>query len=97
MRDLALDQLPRLGRLDLVADRHLPPGREQLREIVAGGVVRDAAHRRVAALGQRDVEDAGRLLRVLEKHLVKIPEPKQQNRPGRQLAFALPVLGHHRG
>jgi len=25
LRDLALDQLPRLGRLDLVADRHLAP------------------------------------------------------------------------
>ena len=28
LRDLALDQLPRLGHLDLVADRHLTPGRE---------------------------------------------------------------------
>ena len=96
LRDLALDQLPRLGRLDLVTDRHLAPGLEQLGEVIAGGVVGDPTHRHVAALGQRDIENAGRLLRVLEKHLVKIPEAKQQNRPSRQLAFALPVLGHHR-
>ena len=96
LRDLALDQLPRLGRLDLVTDRHLAPGLEQLGEVITGGVVGDPTHRHVATLGQRDIENAGRLLRVLEKHLVKIPEAKQQNRPSRQLAFALPVLGHHR-
>ena len=97
LRDLALDQLPRLGHLDLIANRHLAPGRKQLGEVIASGVVGDAAHRHVTALGQRDIENAGRLLRILKKHLVKIPEPKQQNRPSRQLAFALPVLGHHRG
>ena len=95
--DLALDQLPWLGCLDLITDGHLAAGLQQLGHVAAGGVVRDAAHRRVAALGQCDVEDAGRLLGVLEEHLVKVPQAEQQDGPSRQLAFALPVLGHHRG
>ena len=72
--DLALDQLPWLGCLDLITDGHFAAGLQQLGHIAAGGMVRDAAHRRVAALGQCDVEDAGRLLGVLEEHLVKVPQ-----------------------
>jgi hypothetical protein len=35
-------------------------------------------------------------LRVLEKHFVKIAEPKQKNRVARQIVFEAAILRHHR-
>ena len=74
----------RLGRvLDLLADRDLEAGADQLREIAVGGMHRHAAHRDVgavvlAALGQRDVERRRRRHRVVEEQLVEIPHAKEQ-------------------
>jgi hypothetical protein len=64
--------------LHLLADRHTKTLADQLLQIGVGGVHGHAAHRNVlaempAALGQRDIERLGRLRRVLEKKLVKVP------------------------
>ncbi|KAG0506490.1 MAG: hypothetical protein Udaeo_01220 [Candidatus Udaeobacter sp.] len=54
------------------------------------------AHRHAVALGQRHVQQSRRLFRVIEKHLVEIAEPEQQERVRRN-AFSQPlVLLHHR-
>ncbi|KAG0506026.1 MAG: hypothetical protein Udaeo_06050 [Candidatus Udaeobacter sp.] len=59
-------------------------------------MIRHTAHRHAVALGQRDVQQSRRLLGVIEKHLVEISEPKQQERVRRN-AFPQPlVLLHHR-
>jgi hypothetical protein len=60
-------------------------------------VVGDAAHGRAAALRERDAEDRGRGARVIEKHLVEIPESEQQDHALGQLRLDAAVLPHHRG
>ena len=60
------------------------------------GMIRHTAHRHVVPLGQRDIQQSRRFFRVLEKHLVKIAQPKKQQRVRRN-AFPQPlVLLHHR-
>jgi hypothetical protein len=44
----------------------------------------DAAHWYLVAFGQRDVEQLRPFLRVIEKHLVEITEPKEQQSIRRQ-------------
>ncbi len=88
---------PGRGSRDLVAHRHAPPGLDQPPHVALRRVMRDAAHRHLVALGQRDIEDGRRLLRVLEKHLVEIPEPEEQQRLRRQAPPDALVLLHHRG
>src|SRR5439155_10668730 len=59
-------------------------------------MIRHTTHWHAVALGQRDVQKGRRFLRVVEKHFVKIAEPKQQERVRRN-AFPQPlVLLHHR-
>src|SRR5262249_48430494 len=59
-------------------------------------MIRHTAHWHAVALGQRHVQQGRRLFRVVEKHLVKIAESKQQERVRRN-AFPQPlVLLHHR-
>ena len=59
-------------------------------------MIRHTTHWHAIAVGQRDVQKGRRFLRVLEKHFVKIAEPKQQERVRRN-AFPQPlVLLHHR-
>src|SRR6266850_1426873 len=59
-------------------------------------MIRHTTHRDAVALGQRDVQKSRRFLRVLEKHFVKIAEPKKQECVSRN-AFPQPlVLLHHR-
>ncbi len=97
VRDFALHDLPFLRLADLIANRHALPGLDQPANVIVRRVVRDAAHRHEISLRQRDVEKARRLLRVLEKHFVKIAEPEQQQRIRRQRAPDALVLLHHRG
>jgi len=49
------------------------------------------------AFGQGDVEEGRRFTRIVEKHLVKIPEAEEQQRVGRQSAPYLLILAHHGG
>ena len=93
----APDELPRLGRLLLVADGDLPAGGEELRHVGVQRMERNAGHRRVLAFGQREAEEARSVRCVLMKHLEEIAEPEEQQRAGRQTAFDLEILLHHRG
>ena len=95
LRDLALDELAGPGVLHLIADGDLASGLEHAGDVTVRRVKRNAAHRDDAALGERDVEQLRAGLRVLEKHLVEIAEPEQQQRVLGQFAFDAAILRHH--
>jgi hypothetical protein len=59
-------------------------------------MMRNAAHRNHAPLGQCHIQDLRPRLRILEEHLVKIPQPEQQQRIARQFALDAAILRHHR-
>ena len=95
--DVTRNNFARLRLARLIADGHAPSGLDQLGNVTLGGMVRHAAHRHLVPLGQRHVEQRRRLLRVLKKQFVKITEPKEQQRIGRN-TFPQPlILLHHRG
>ena len=94
--DLSADELARLRRLLLIADGHLAAGREELGDIVVGRMKGDAGHRMLLPLGQGDSEQTCPDHCILEKHLVEIPQPKEQQRVGREAPFDLEVLLQHR-
>ena len=76
------------------------PRRDQLLQILVGGVDRHAAHRDVgalvlAALGERDAEGARGDLGVVEEHLVEIAHPVEEQAIGIG-GLDLEVLRHHR-
>ncbi len=99
--DPALDQALGLRRVaDLLADRHRFADPEQPREIGVQLVVRYTRHRdrracRAAALGQRDVEQARGLARIIVEQLVEVAHAEQQQRVG-HLGFGAQVLPHQR-
>ena len=96
-RDFAPDNPARHGRIfDLVADGHLATGADELGEVGLRRMERNAAHRHALPLGERDVENLGRFLRVLEEHFVEIAEPEKENGVGGNLALDAPILPHHR-
>ena len=96
MGDFALHDLPLLRLADLIADRDAPTGLDQTPDVAVRGVVRDAAHRDEVPLRQRHIEDRRRLLCILKKHLVEIPQPEEQQRVRRQRPPDALVLLHHR-
>ncbi len=86
--------------LDLFAHCDAMALRDQLLQIVVGGVDRHAAHRNVlalvlAALRQRDAERAAGDLRVLEEQLVEVAHAVEQQRIGIR-PLDLDELLHHR-
>ena len=96
LRDLAFDELAGARLLHLIAHGDLAARAEDARDVAVERVVRDAAHRHRAALGERDVEELRAGDRVLEKHLVEITEAEEQQRVLGQLAFDAAILRHHR-
>ena len=80
----------------LVANGDLAAGLEQTGDVTGGRVVGNAAHRDGAAPGERDVEELGAALGVLEKEFVKIAQAKEQQGVLGQLAFNAAILRHHR-
>jgi hypothetical protein len=94
--DLAFDELTGFRFFDLFTDGDFLAGLEQSGNVGVGRVIRDTAHRHVAAFRQGDVENAGGDCGVLEKHLVEIPKPEEQNGIFRQPALGLAILRHHR-
>jgi len=92
----AADELAGLRGLSLVADRDFAAGREQLAHVIVRRVLRNAAHRGVLALGQRNAEQPRADLGVLEEHLVEITEAEEQEVVRREAAFDLEILLHHR-
>ncbi len=97
LRDLARDDLPRLRFARLVANRDAPPRLDELRDVTWRRVVRHPAHRHAIAMSQREIEQAGSLLGVVEKELVKIAEPKEQQGIRRHAGAQPLVLLHHGG
>src|SRR6516165_8537583 len=86
-------------RLDagLFTNRDLVPGLEEFGNIGLGRMVGDTAERH-AVFGTRrelDVEDARANFSILKEHLVKIAEPKKQDRVGHLLLDA-EILGDKR-
>ena len=94
--NLAFDELAGAGFLDLIADGDLASGAQNFCDVTVGRVKGDSAHRHDAAFGQGDIEKLRAVLRILEKHLVKIAEPKKQKRIPGQFAFDSAILRHHR-
>ncbi len=99
--DLAPHQLLALGgRLHLLAHGDLLARSDEARDVAVGGVVRDPRHRdrplAFLARRERELQQAGRGVRVLEEQLVEIPEAEQQQ-VVRVALLELPVLQHHRG
>jgi hypothetical protein len=59
-------------------------------------VKRNPAHRNFSAACERDIQQLGAGFGVLEKHFVKVAEPKEQDCLARQFAFDAAILRHHR-
>ena len=82
--------------LDLFAHRDAVAGGDQLADIVGGGFDRNAGERHpVAAAGEGNAEDAGGERRVVEKRLVEVAHPEQEDRVA-MARFNLLVLPHER-
>ena len=94
--DLAADKFPRLHFPHLLAESDAATGGEELFHVAPRGVVGNAAHRHLAPLRQRHVQDRRGLLGIVEEHLVKIPEPEEQESPRRQITPQGVILLHHR-
>src|SRR6185312_5005849 len=99
--DLALDEPLGLGRVfNLIADRHLEAGAEELGEVPLQGVMGYAAHRHLAlrplvAGRELHLQDGGGGAGVLEEHLVEVAHAVHQKGTG-MLGLDLQVLAHHR-
>jgi hypothetical protein len=89
------DALGLLGIFDLVADRDLVPGLDQLGDIAVGGVKRHPTHGNALTLGQGDIEHAACLLGILEKHFIEIAQAEHENGFAGDLVLDRPVLAHH--
>jgi hypothetical protein len=98
--DLAPHELLALGRrLHLLAHGDLLARSDEARDVTVGGVMRDPRHRdrplAFLARRERELQQAGRGVRVLEEQLVEISEAEQQQIV-RVALLELPVLQHHR-
>ena len=93
--DRSFHKLARFRLFSLITDRDLLARLQQARDVGVRRVERDAAHRHVLAFGERDVEQARALRRVVEEQLVEIAEPEEQQRVLGQLRLDLAVLRHH--
>ncbi len=98
--DFSPHEFPTLrGRLHLLAHRDLLARADEPRDVPIGGMMRDAGHGNGALAllpgGQRDLEQAGSDVRIIEEQLVEVAEPEEQQ-VVRVAALQLPVLPHHR-
>jgi hypothetical protein len=99
---LALDRTLAGGRIaDLLAQRHRHAGAHQSRQVLFRRVIGHTGHRnalagRLAARGQRDVEQLRRTSRIVEEQLVEITHPVKEQQPG-MLRLDAEVLLHDRG
>ena len=94
------DALGELGILDLIGDRDLEAARDQLGQVVFGGVMGHAAHGHrvlfaLVAAGERQIERARHHHRVVEEHLVEVAEAEEEDAVG-VAAFDLEILPHQR-
>jgi hypothetical protein len=96
LRKLARHQLARDRLTHLLADRHALPGADEARDVALRRVVRHTAHGDAVALCERHVEDARGGLRILEEHLIKVPQAEEQQDVRRQISPHGEILLHHR-
>ena len=87
------------GILHLLTDGNLISLLHQTRNVAFRAVERYAAHRRTLLLpavapGERQIQFLRNQLRVVKKHLVKIAQPEEKDRPGIFLLH-LHILLHH--
>ncbi len=85
------------GGFQLVADRDLPAGGQEPIHVCRGGVVRQARHRRLMALRERQPEHLGGDLGVMTEDFVEVTETEEQDRAFREFIAELTVLPLHRG
>ncbi len=95
--DLPIHDFPRLRFARLIADGNAPSGLDELCDVTLRRVIRHAAHRDAVPMGQRQVQQPGSFLGVVEKKLIEIPEPEEQQRIRRDAGAEPLVLLHHRG
>src|SRR5205823_5215744 len=95
LRDLARDDFPWLRFARLIANRDAAPSLNELRDVTLRRVIWHAAHRDVVAMSEREIQQTGGLLRIVEKQLVKITEPKKEERVRRDGCAQPLVLLHH--
>ena len=94
--DLAPQELlAAAGRLHLLAEGDLLPRPHEPRDVGLGRVLGDAGHLGALPGGERDLEQPGPALGVLEEHLVEVAEPEEQEVIG-IAPLQLLVLLHHR-
>ena len=96
LRDIARYDPPRLRLARLIANRDPFSCLDQLRDIILRGMIWHPAHRHAVAFRQRDIQQTSGFLRILEKQLVKIAEPKEQQHIRRDASAQPLVLLHHR-
>ena len=92
-----LDDAPGLARiLDLLADGDAVSRGDQLAEVVGCRLDRNTGERNAVAPGcERDPEDAGAELGVVEEHFIEVSHPEKQDRVP-VAGLDLPVLLHER-
>ena len=93
--DLAFDELAGPGVFELIANGDLATGPEQPANVSIRRVMRQAAHGKTVARGERQIENLRAGLRVLEKHLVEIAQAEEQQRVLGQFALDPAILRHH--
>ena len=93
----AADEFSGHRGLELIADRDLPAGREKPIDVGRGGVVRQAGHRGLVTLRQRQPKDLGGDFGVVTEDLIEIAEAEEQNRTFREFLAEFTVLPLHRG
>ena len=75
----------------------LPTGREKPIDVGRGGVVRQAGHRGLVTLRQRQPKDLGGDFGVVTEDLIEIAEAEEQNGAFRKFLAEFTVLPLHRG
>ena len=90
-------QFPRLCLFGLITNGHLASGLQQAADVVVGRVIGQTTHRDAVALGQRQLQELRADHRILEEHLVEIPQPEHQEGILRELSLDPAVLRHHGG
>ena len=94
--DFPADNLSWFGWFGLVADRDPLSRVDQFGDVAFGRVIGNPAHRDALAFGQRHIKNRGSDLRVVEEHLVKIAQAKQQDGIMGDLPLNAVILLHHR-
>ena len=90
-------QLAGDGGFELIADRDLPAGGQEPVHVSRGGVVREAGHRRLVSLRERQAEHLGGDLGVVAEDLIEVAEAEKQDRAFREFLTEFTVLPLHRG